>query len=105
MIAELINKTGEKLNVDYSDKNVHVYDSYLIPAKKIYAWAVQIKEFGENNGFFYSRSALEWADEWKAHNFLYNLNIKRSSTKDVDLDEGETTMRKIGYFFLSLLYR
>ena len=105
MIAELVNTNNEKLKVNYSADNVHVYDSYLIPAKKIKAWVRQIKEFGENNGYFYSRGVFEWANEWKAHNLLYAWNIKRSSTQEVDLNEDETAMRKIGYFLLSLLYR
>lgn len=105
MTIELANKDGEMLKVNYSEKNVHVYDSYLVPAKKIKAWVKQIKEYGENNEYFYSRNIFEWICEWKAHNLLYRWNIKRSSTKDVDLDESETAKRKIGYFLLSILYR
>ena len=35
--------------------------------------------------------------EWAAHNMLYNLNIQRERTKDVDLDYPQKWYYKVGY--------
>jgi len=42
--------------------------------------------------------------EWRAHNMLYALHIKRPRTRTVDLDINEPWYRKIGYMILSTLY-
>lgn len=53
---------------------------------------------------FNSRSAGSYVREWRAHNFLYKMNIMVDSTKDTDLDVAEPLWRRVGYFFLSFLY-
>ena len=42
--------------------------------------------------------------EWRAHNLLYSLGIKRTSTKHVDLELHPKWYYKIGYFILSCCY-
>lgn len=42
--------------------------------------------------------------EWRAHNMLYELHIKRNRTRTVDLDINEPWYRKVGYLILSTLY-
>lgn len=42
--------------------------------------------------------------EWRSHNLLYSLGIKRASTKDVDLELHPKWYYKIGYFILSCCY-
>lgn len=42
--------------------------------------------------------------EWRAHNMLYALHIKRNRTRTVDLDINEPWYRKVGYLILSTLY-
>ena len=104
MDTKLTNERGENLNVTYSKTNVHIKNSYAITGKNISEWVEIIKTFGEQNGYAYSRSAQSWAEEWKAHNFLFKLGIAPNRTKDVDLNESETPLRKLGYFLLSKLY-
>ena len=42
--------------------------------------------------------------EWMGHNLLYEWNILRSHTADVDFDD-EPGWRKAGYWVLSLIYQ
>lgn len=41
--------------------------------------------------------------EWSAHNLLYRLHYHPERTKSVDLNVGESWMRKVGYFFLGFV--
>ena len=101
MKVKLTNNRGESLDVAYSLTNVHITDSYAVPSKNISDWVARIISYGEKNGYTYSRSAKSWVEEWKAHNALYKLGIQPSRTKDVDLNEDETVLRKLGYCLLS----
>lgn len=105
MDIKLTNECGKSLNVTYSNTNVHINDSYTVANKDIDYWATRIMTYGAENGYVYARSAKSWVSEWKAHNLLFKWGIEPARTKDVDLNENETTIRKIGYFLLSLLYR
>lgn len=42
--------------------------------------------------------------EWRAHNLLWSLGIKRERTKHVDLELKVKWYYKIGYFILSCCY-
>lgn len=42
--------------------------------------------------------------EWRAHNLLWSLDIKRERTKTVDLELKVKWYYKIGYFILSCCY-
>ena len=103
MRIELTNEKGETLVVDYSAENVHVCNSYAVNKKDIPAWVKLIKKTGEEHGFVYSRKEASWTREWRAHNFLYNMDYQKERTKDVDLDQHQTVLHTIGYFILSLL--
>ena len=92
------------LKVRYSRTNVHVNDSFMVTSKDIEFWVAYIIVQGAKNGFVYSRSADSWIREWKAHNLLFKLGIEPARTRDVDLNEDETIIRRVGYFLLSLLY-
>lgn len=100
----LENKPKGNLKVCYSNTNVHINDSYIISRRDIPSWVERIKSFGEQNGYTYSRSNKSWIREWKAHNLLFKWGIEPTRTRDVDLNEDETAIRKVGYFLLSLLY-
>jgi hypothetical protein len=53
----------------------------------------------------YTRSITSWLREWKAHNYLYDMGYEKARTGSVDLNENESLIRRIGYFFLALFYR
>jgi hypothetical protein len=40
------------------------------------------------------------AREWAAHNLLWDLNIYRSRTKDIDLNYPQKWYVRLGYFIL-----
>lgn len=50
------------------------------------------------------RTMFSMICEWRAHNLLYSLGIKRASTKHVDLELHPKWYYKIGYFILSCCY-
>lgn len=100
----LENENQGNLKVRYSSTNVHINDSHIVASKDIASWVALIKSFGAQHGYVYSRTNQSWINEWKAHNLLFKLGIEPERTRDSDLDENETTIRKIGYFLLSLLY-
>lgn len=101
----LENKPNGNLKVCYSSTNVHINDSYIVGCKDIPSWVQCIKSAGEQNGYTYSRSVQSWINEWKAHNLLFKLGVAPARTRDVDLNEDETMLRRVGYFLLSLLYK
>ena len=105
MNAKLINERGESLDVTYSSSNVHIKDSYTVASKNIGDWVTRIITYGAENGYAYTRPAKSWVDEWKAHNLLYKWGVAPDRTKDVDLNENETSIIKLGYFLLSILYK
>lgn len=88
---------------EISEINLKIIDSYKIKSiKEMKKILKEIKELHYCLSF--KRSTFSLINEWRAHNFLYNLHIKRSSTKDVDLNYNESSIRKIGYTILSLFY-
>lgn len=104
MRIELINNSGKTLTIEYSEPNVHIYNSYAISKADIADWIEQIKSAGEENGYTYLRSNKSWEREWHAHNLLFKWGIKANRAKDVDLNEDESLLRRLLYWLLSLLY-
>ena len=104
MNIKLTNHKRETLIVEYSPTNVRIYNSYAVDKSDMSDWIARIRIFGEQYGYVYSRTNQSWANEWEAHNLLFKLGICPTRTKDVDLNEDETALRKIGYFLLSRLY-
>ena len=89
-----------------TEKNIHIEDSYKIRDIS------EMKEILELIGsealrccIPYKRSISSWLREWKAHNYLYDMNYEKDRTGSVDLNEDESLIRRIGYFFLALFYR
>lgn len=103
MIATLSNGKYD-LKVRYDSTNVHIYDSCLVASSDMADWVHRIKELGELSGYKYLRSEKSWVREWKAHNFLFELDVERERTHDVDLNNNETFVRRFAYYLLSLLY-
>jgi hypothetical protein len=102
-----INVPGhsDKLIITFDKTNIHIVDSYKIATTDDMQYVLQIVRYAASNyDIIYNRTTNSWIQEWQAHNMLYNLNIRRSSTKDVDINEDELKWRKIGYFILSLFY-
>ena len=102
-VTRTIELNGSKFEVDFSDINVHIEDSYKILGtenkRKILEEIVKI---GAEEGFTYERSIGSWICEWKAHNALYQRNYEKERTRSVDLNEDESFFRRFCYFFLAI---
>ena len=85
----------------YDKNNIHIVNSYKIKEENIMYY---LQEFKDRIGkeFTYKRSLEDMKIEWVAHNILYKMRICMSRTKDVDINENETTLRKTGY---SIIYK
>ena len=97
-----------KVTFDYDNLNIHIQDSYQIEDKKELEKAVDhIVEsacFETLTGIGYTRTRNSLIREWKAHNVLYRKGHEQKRTGSVDLDQHESCIRRIAYFFLSLFY-
>jgi hypothetical protein len=50
------------------------------------------------------RSLFSMINEWRVHNLLYSLGIKRNRTRSVDLNIPQKWYIKVAYTFLSPFY-
>lgn len=75
-------------------------DSYLITstAEK----EKEIKRLIKEGKLSTRRSVQSYVREWHAHNWLYNHNLFKESTKDTDFDSHENIFYLIGYWFIWL---
>ena len=96
---------GKSISIQYNSRNIHIFDSYKIKRKRDMKGILKIVQYASfNRGIFYTRKMSSWIREWKAHNILYKMGIKRTSSKDTDLCETESKKRRFIYFILSLFY-
>ena len=105
MHTVLLPHNNEKVFIQFNSNNIHIKNSFRITTtREMLKLLKLIRIAAYNRGIVYQRENNSWLREWKAHNVLYKLNIKRDSTKSVDINEGESKGRRFGYFLLSLLY-
>ena len=97
---------GNEYKYTVTESNVCIKKSYLITKRSDMKLAIQqIREtIATLEGIDIKRSDREWLQEWRAHNFLFELNLFRTQTQNVDLNENETKERKKLYRLLSFLY-
>ena len=95
--------SGNLIQAEYNGHSISIFNSYKIKRKRDMEFILTMIECASyNRGIFYSRSKSSWIREWKAHNILYKLGLFKKSTKDLDLYENESKLRRFGYFILSL---
>lgn len=93
----------EGFEITCTKNNIHIKDSYKVKSEikmKIILEEILAETCRE---FKYRRSIDSWVKEWKAHNKLYEMNIARSHTADVDLNEDEKKSRLVIFNLLSYL--
>lgn len=96
-----------KLNLDHvklqiSPDNVMIVDSYKITRLKYMLDVINyIKTL--NNTAISKRKTLSMLSEWRAHNLLYWMGIKREQTMHCDLNF-ENSFKKFLYMILSIFY-
>lgn len=101
---ERVQFKKKRYKVRIGVNNVTIYDSYTIQS------AEDMKDFLEHLRKRFPDSALsrmpllDMICEWRAHNLLYSLNIKRDRTQHVDLNVGKPWYVTAGYFFLAPFY-
>ena len=101
-----VNYNMEKVMVDVNDinKTLTIYDSTNIKKishmKEVLDWLFEI-EYTKKIFKYGKKIALM---EWKAHSFLYNINVMPERTKHVDYNFKQSFFEIIGYFLVSLFY-
>lgn len=88
------------MNYTITLDNIHIEDSYKIGKHSFKSTLNQIKSTAPAYYPVMSRSTCGMCLEWAAHNFLYNLHLWRSHTKDVDLDHPQKWYTKVAFFAL-----
>lgn len=96
-------------DVDTSQLNIQIINSYKLVGKKKIATAIKKisswEEFSRILVSGYKRSLGSLRTEWAAHNLLYSWNYKIIQTKDVNLDNNESFWRRVVYRILSWFYK
>ena len=85
--------------INITESNIHIHDSYKIDNK-----AEKIAMLNEifSRAADFPRSYKSALREWKAHNVLYKLHFKRSSTMHTDIEAKPNFFVRICYFILSI---
>ena len=96
---------GNKVTIIFDERNIHIRDSYKVVKSESMRFILQLVKYATaNRDIKYKRTMRSWLREWKAHNILYKLNIRRSSSQSTDLSEKESWQRRLAYFILSMFY-
>lgn len=82
---------------------VAIYDLFLRIESKMPS-GDKIRESSKEFYAIHHRGIIGMINEWRAHNLLYNLHIKRDRTGTVDLNKDQSIWAKIAYAILSFLY-
>lgn len=85
----------------HPSNNVTVFNSYKVKKRK------HMKEVLKVIDQYREETTLAiWYQicEWKTHNLLYELNIKRDRTKDYDINDNVSIWEKIAFVILSVFY-
>ena len=93
----IIECNGNIVKVNLTVNNTSIIDSYKIKSVND---MMDILEFYA----IHHRGIIGMINEWRAHNLLYNLHIKRDRTGTVDLNKDQSIWAKIAYAILSFLY-
>ena len=75
---------------------VKLLDSYLVP-KARYETELNVVRYREPKCPLWGRSMGSMRREWAVHNLAYAIRIKRSRTKDCDLEFEQTGYNKLAY--------
>ena len=95
---------GLNLKIEASEDNTYIEDSYRIKKSKDMKNVLDhVRSKAPGEYIVHKRTLKSQVREWRAHNLLYALHIKRSRTRSVDLDN-EPGWRRFCYFILSCLY-
>ena len=105
-MKEINIKYGEYLiDVLLSTDNTSIIDSYRIKRiNDMINILKKIRNTCDNSYAIHKRSIFGMVNEWRVHNLLYFLHIKRKRTCTVDLNINQSIWVKIAYTLLSIFY-
>ena len=93
------------INVLLSINNTSITDSYRIRRiDDMVNVLKKIRNTCDNSYAIHKRSIFGMVNEWRVHNLLYFLHIKRRTTGTVDLNINQSIWAKIAYTLLSVFY-
>ena len=93
------------INVLLSINNTSITDSYRIRRiDDMVNVLKKIRNTCDNSYAIHKRSIFDMVNEWRVHNLLYFLHIKRRRTGTVDLNINQSIWAKIAYTLLSIFY-
>lgn len=101
----IIECNGNIVKVNLTVNNTSIIDSHKI--KSVNDMMDILDKIRKSSKEFYAihhRGIIGMINEWRAHNLLYNLHIKRDRTGTVDLNKDQSIWAKIAYAILSFLY-
>ncbi len=81
------------------DNRIKILDSYMMSEAEFYGALDEIQKLYPSHVAF-KRSRKSMILEWRAHNLLYRLGIKKSKTADVDLEYPQPWYMKVIYWIL-----
>lgn len=88
-----------------TEDNTSIIDSYRVKSiSDMIDVLKEIRKTCDESYAIHKRSIFSMVNEWRAHNLLYSLHIKRDRTGSVDLNIGQNIGMKIAYLILSILY-
>ena len=93
------------INVLLSTNNTSIKDSYRIRRiNDMVNVLKKIRNTCDDSYAIHKRSIFDMVNEWRVHNLLYFLHIKRRRTGTVDLNVNQSIWVKIAYTLLSVFY-
>ena len=93
------------INVLLSTNNTSITDSYKIRRiNDMVNVLKKIRNTCDDSYAIHKRSIFGMVNEWRVHNLLYFLHIKRRKTGTVDLNVNQSIWVKIAYTLLSVFY-
>ena len=93
------------INVLLSTNNTSIKDSYRIRRiNDMVNVLKKIRNTCDDSYAIHKRSIFGMVNEWRVHNLLYFLHIKRKRTGTVDLNINQSIWVKIAYTLLSVFY-
>ena len=101
-----IGYKNEPVRFSLTKTNIHIVNSYKYTnIGDMEEILYRIKEYCIENNYMFKRSVKSWLAEWKAHNWLYEHNIQKERTQEVDLNEDENLLARAGYTILAMMYK
>jgi len=91
---------NDTIECTITDENINIKDSYLVMSddKKLEIIDDLLKTF---IWFKEHRTSKDMLNEWRVHNQLYKLNIKKEHTKSVDFEYKQNIFMKFLYWLIS----